>query len=118
MPSRADDLTDPARASFRAAQQIVVQVGPPWQTVASLPKGEVLWQDAVGRLRDEVILTSDGGLVYVNAGDKVMHVRRMRAMPELVAAIRGGPGMRLRSTQAEGRAFFGLCGHRFAANAS
>ena len=81
-------LTDPACPRFRVAQGVAAAAPGPWRQTDALPRGEVIWQEAEGGMREWVILTPDAWLVDVSAG-KTMHERRMRATKEWVAEIRG-----------------------------
>ncbi len=84
-PARPDVLTDHARAPFRAAQRVAA-LGEGWDRLDAPPEGEVIWRDD----GDTVRLTPDGWLVYLNGGKGVLYAKRLRATPELVAAMRGG----------------------------
>ena len=62
-------------------------LGEGWVQVEAPPEGEVIWSEAVDRVR----LTPDGWLVYVNDGKAGLYTSQLRATPELVAMIRGSP---------------------------
>lgn len=81
---RPDYLTDPARAPFRAAQRVAA-LGEDMGRLEARPEGEVIWREA----GDEVRLTLDGWLVYLNGGKAGTYGRRLRATAELVRVIRG-----------------------------
>lgn len=80
-------LTDPARAAFRAAQRGAAY-GEGWHLVDAPTEGEVIWRES----GDTVRLTPDGWLVYLNDGKGGFYTKRLRATPELVGMMRGGPG--------------------------
>ncbi len=82
--SKPDFLTDPARASNRAANRIAA-LGEDLGQLDTLPDGEMVWRED----RDLVVLTLDGWLVWVYRGKAAAYGCRLRATPELVAQLRG-----------------------------
>lgn len=80
--SRPNRLSDP---SFIAAQHVAA-CGDRWSHVDAPPEGEVLWRED----GDQVVLMLDGWLVYVGPAYTGFYTKRLRATPELVAAMRGG----------------------------
>ena len=93
-PPKPDFLTDPARAPWRAAQRVAA-LGDGWTQLEASPEGEVIWRED----GDTVRLTPDGWLVYLNAGEGGFYAKRLRATTELIAAMRGGTGMKVRKGQ-------------------
>jgi hypothetical protein len=89
-----DVLTDTSRAPFRAAQRVAA-LGEGWTRLDTPPEGEVIWRED----GDTVRLTPDGWLVYLNAGEGGFYAKRLRATTELIAAMRGGAGMKVRKGQ-------------------
>jgi hypothetical protein len=83
---RPDYLTDPARAAFRAAQEVTA-LGEGWFRLDAPLKGEAIWSED----GDTVRLMPDGWLVYLDSGKCGIYAKRLLATPELVAAMRGGP---------------------------
>ena len=81
----SDVLTDPARAPWRAAQRVAA-LGDGWTQLGEPPDGEVIWREG----GDQVRLTPDGWLVYLNGGKGSLYASRLRATPELVATMRAG----------------------------
>ena len=65
-------------------------LGEGWVRVEAPPEGELIWRED----GDQVRLTPDGWLVYLNGGKVGLYGSRLRATPELVAAMRGVPGVR------------------------
>jgi len=90
-PPKLDHLTDLARAPFRAAQRVAA-LSEGWEQIDAAPEGAVIWRED----RDTVCLTPDRWLVYLSGGKAGLYAMRVRATPELVAAMRGGAGVRLR----------------------
>jgi len=73
-------LTDPR---WRAAQRIAA-TGDGWTQADTPPDGEVLWRED----GDEVRLTPDGWLAYVNRGKGCVYVARVRATEAWVAELK------------------------------
>ena len=97
-PRKSDYLTDPARAPWRAGQRVAA-LEDGWTQIDAPPEGEALWRED-GKGGDSVRLTPDGWLVYVGHGQGGFYTARLRATPELVAAMRGESGTKLRRTDA------------------
>ncbi len=81
---KPDVLSDPARASKRAAQRVAA-LGEGWARRVSPPEGEVIWRES----GDQVRLTPDGWLVNLNGGKAGLYASRLRATDELVAELQG-----------------------------
>lgn len=69
-------------------------LGEGWVRLEAPPEGEVIWSED----GDTVRLTPDGWLVYLNGGKCGIYAKRLRATPELVAELPGGPTPRPGST--------------------
>jgi hypothetical protein len=80
-PPKPDRLSDPV---YKAAQRIVA-LGEGWTHLTAPPEGKVLWRED----GDEVRLTPDGWLVYLNGGKAGLYAKGLRATPDLVATMRG-----------------------------
>lgn len=82
--SKSAFLTDPGRASYRAANRIAA-LGEDLGHLDALPECEVIWRED----RDLVVLTLDGRLMWLYRGKAAAYERRLRATPELLAQFRG-----------------------------
>ena len=72
-PSSPDVLTDPSRAPFRAAQRVAA-LGESCERLDAPPEGEVIWRED----GDQVRLTPDEWLVYLNCGKAGLYAKRLR----------------------------------------